>query len=50
MEILPLTVDSYRPLGNAHHALTRPTGASLAHSSRPMVSKTVSASKIQPQP
>ena len=28
---------------------TRSTGASLAHSSIPMVSKTVSASKIHPQ-
>lgn len=49
MQILALAVDPHRPFGNAQHTLTRATGASRAHSSRAMVSKTVSASKIQPQ-
>lgn len=49
MQIALLAVDAYHSFRDAHHAFTRPTGARRAHSSRATVSKTVSASKIQPQ-
>ncbi|STU65798.1 Uncharacterised protein [Klebsiella pneumoniae subsp. pneumoniae] len=50
MEILPLTVDSHRPLGNAHHAFNAPHWRQPGPFEQADGVKNVSASKIQPQP